>query len=104
MSPKLAVISMGPYCRVGMDWTGSSWVARSYGHPRKSVVEVLEAGVQLRDRANATVQIATAPRRFVPMTLTKKIYATGWDGTVVVKVQQDGSVELVETKGQSACR
>ncbi len=104
MSPKLAVISMGPHCRVGMDWTGGSWVARSYGHPRRSVVEILEAGVRLRDRADPIVQIATAPRRFVPMTLTKKIYATGWDGTVVVKVQKDGWVELVETQGQSACR
>lgn len=103
MSPKLAVISMGPYCRVGVDWTGNSWVARSYGHPHKSAVEILEAGVRLTDRSDPTIQIATAPQRFIPMTLTKKIYATGWDGTVVVKIQKNGRVDLVETKGQSAC-
>ncbi|MCG8588254.1 MAG: MBL fold metallo-hydrolase [Proteobacteria bacterium] len=103
MSPKLAVISMGPPCRQGMDWTGGTWVGRSYGHPRQRAIDQLEAGVTLSGRDDPTVPVATGTYTFAPRTLSKKIYGTGWDGTVVVKVQADGWVDVVETTGQPAC-
>jgi len=103
MSPKLAVISMGPYCRAGIDWTGGDWVGRRYGHPRTNVIEMLERGVKLEGRDDPNVHVATAPFRFESFPLTKKIYGTGWDGTIVLKVKKDGWVDLMETTGQDAC-
>jgi competence protein ComEC len=85
VTPQLAVMSMGPPNRAGM------WTAVAYGHPRKVAVDMLEPAVtgtrptisvQLATKAGPKGQLATG--EFVPESISKAIYATGWDGTVVI--------------------
>jgi competence protein ComEC len=85
ITPQLAVMSMGPPDRTGM------WTAVAYGHPRKVAVDMLEPAVtatrptisvQLATKAGPKGQLSTG--EFVTESISKAIYATGWDGTVVI--------------------
>jgi competence protein ComEC len=89
MTPRLAVISMGPTTR---HW---DWTAWQYGHPNRRAVELLEAKVEGR-RAARDVQVGERRQEFTPMHLGAAIYATGWDGTVVVEATTRGKVKVVQ--------
>lgn len=88
MTPKLALISMGPSDREE-DWSG--W---KYGHPRKEIVDMLEAGVS-GTREAVHVRDATEAKQFEDRTITHAIYATGWDGSIVVELGADGAIRVV---------
>jgi competence protein ComEC len=97
VDPKIAVISMGPPDRDGM------WTAVAYGHPRKVAVDMLTNGKDLQARTPAiNVQLATkagakgaaSTGEFVPESMSKAIYATGWDGTVVISADTHGAVHV----------
>jgi len=90
ITPKMAVISMGPKDRE------TQWTAWAYGHPRKSIIDLLLASVS-GARAEATFSDATAVKTFVPVVIKKAVYATGWDGTVVLQAKTDGTVNVMGT-------
>ena len=83
VSPKVAVISMGDPDRK------TSWTAWAYGHPRKSIVQQLNSHVAER-RPARKVSVATGVHAFQTISINKAIYATGWDGTVVMEATADG--------------
>jgi competence protein ComEC len=87
MTPRLALISMGPSDREE-DWSG--W---KYGHPRKEIVDMLEAGVSGM-RAPVQVHDATDAKQFENRQITHAIYATGWDRSIVVELGSDGSIRV----------
>jgi competence protein ComEC len=98
VTPKIAVISMGPSNRDAL------WTAVAYGHPRNAAVDLLMApatGVTAT-RPPTSVLVATragakgkaAAGEFVPYALTGAIYGTGWDGTVVVTAKSDGTLHV----------
>jgi competence protein ComEC len=106
ISPQLAVISMGPYGRhLG---THPEYSARAFGHPNLNAIEHLIDGEGARDmlrRADPIdVQIGLKgawkerPSQFKPQRIEKAIYATGWDGHVVVHASPEGQYE-VQTLG-----
>src|SRR5580704_16705723 len=76
---------MGPHDRVG---TYTAW---AFGHPRKTVIELLEqarsSGLQ---RKAVSEQVATGVTRFEEHQVTAPIFATGWDGNVRVTMFADG--------------
>jgi competence protein ComEC len=87
LSPKLYVMSMGPPNRDGM------WTAVAYGHPRKVAVDMLMTDTKLLARSPPLdAQLATkagskgaaSKGEFVSESVSKAVYATGWDGTVVI--------------------
>jgi competence protein ComEC len=87
VSPKIFVMSMGPPTRDAM------WTAVAYGHPRKVAVDMLVTDANLLSRSPAVdVQLATkagskgaaSKGEFVTQSVSKAIYGTGWDGTVVI--------------------
>jgi competence protein ComEC len=82
-SPRIAVIQAGEETRE------VPWSAWAYGHPRRSVVEVLERHVQDR-RPPVTVRVADRVRSFTPLTVRRAVYATGWDGNIVLEAKADG--------------
>jgi len=83
VSPRIAVISMGSPDRE------TSWTAWAHGHPRKVIVQKLVPNVTgLRPRTIVTV--ATGQHAFQKMALSKAIYATGWDGPIVLEVDAAG--------------
>lgn len=88
VTPEIAVIAMGKEER-RLDWT--AW---KYGHPRKAAVDLLlqyVSGV----RSSEPVRIASAVETFLDLTLERAIYATGWDGTVVLEADAGGAWRVV---------
>jgi beta-lactamase superfamily II metal-dependent hydrolase len=91
LTPKLAVISMG---RRGDSGSATAW---GHGHPRASVLRAMQEApyVVSGTRAPATFWAADAEETpFGPVTVDRAIYATGWEGTVVLKARSDGSYRL----------
>jgi competence protein ComEC len=87
MTPRLAVISMGPSTR---HW---DWTAWRYGHPSKRVLELLERGLSDK-RAHTEVLVGERGQTFTAFTLDAAVYATGWDGTVVVGADTRGRIRV----------
>jgi hypothetical protein len=101
VSPTMAVISMGPPDRDAM------WTAVAYGHPRKVAGDMIAAALKENGRSPSLyIKVATkagskgaaSQREFVKESMTKAIYATGWDGTVVVSADNDHQLH-VDVKG-----
>lgn len=97
MSPELAVVSMGPYER-DLDWT-----ARRYGHPHRRAMGPLlrsPGGVRLAREPAVDVMLGVrgaweeTPSEFEPRHIEAGIYATGWDGTVVIDAYANGWLDV----------
>lgn len=88
MTPELAVMEVGPYDRK------ASWTAWAYGHPRRPLIDMLKMGV-IGDRVKVSQQIGTAVKTFQPEDIDKAIYATGWDGALVLAATASGTFTLV---------
>jgi len=105
MSPQVAVVSMSPYER------REAWTARRFGHPHQKAVGHLlhqEYGVSGK-RAAMDVMIGVKgawkeEKRevFRKQRLDKAVYATGWDGHVVVKMNANGWIEVETAKKKPA--
>ncbi|MFT3699959.1 MAG: MBL fold metallo-hydrolase [Kofleriaceae bacterium] len=84
IQPKLALIGMG---RVERQDTWSAW---AYGHPRIESIELLEKALTGPKRDPIEVSVGHGARDFAARTITAPIYATGWDGDVLVTLHADG--------------
>ena len=97
MTPEIALISMGK------STDRQSWTAWQYGHPRRTLVELLDRWID-RPRASAQwVAAANGTRDFFQYRMRDAVYATGWDGTVVISADRDGrfSVRALGVAGPS---
>jgi len=83
MSPEVAVFATGP-----ASWQ-LTWSAWKYGHPRQEIVAMLEA-VIARKRRPLEVPVGVKGEQFVRRRIDRALYATGWDGTVIVESRADG--------------
>lgn len=96
ISPKIAVIEAGPACqRDGF----SAW---HHGHPNTRTIDELAAAVS-DTRPPKSVTVFSRPGTPVKRAVTKAIYSTGWDGTIVLQARPDGAWSVVETTGPNAC-
>ena len=87
VTPQVAMISMGP-------WTAQAqWTAWAYGHPRRAAVSLLEANVS-GTRSPRSVMVADSTKTFSSFTVTKAIYATGWDGDVTINADSIGRISV----------
>ena len=87
MTPEIAVISMS-------DWEDHAmWTGYRYGHPRKKAVEVLKKSID-STRLAKPVHIASAIKEFYVEEMKDAIYATGWNGTVVIIANKDGNLKV----------
>ena len=91
VTPKIAAIAMGPHDR------RDDFTAWQHGHPRQVIVDLVEQHVS-QTRDSVTVQVATGQREFEPKTLTKAIYATGWDGSVVLEADTAGTWKSIKPR------
>jgi competence protein ComEC len=87
LTPHVALISVGPPARE------APWTAWEFGHPRKPAIERLLAAVD-HPRPPSDVSIGTAVHTFETLRLDKAIYATGWDGDVVVTASSAGEYRV----------
>jgi competence protein ComEC len=95
--PEIAVISMGPHYR------DRAWTARRFGHPHRIAIDQLIADDHgVRGQRTAPIEAfiglrgawKKTPSEFEKRTITKAIYATGWDGSVRVTAYSDGRTEV----------
>jgi len=65
-----------------------------YGHPRQSTLDLLQGSISRKRTQAKSVMAADSSKHFHSTTVSKAIYATGWDGTVrvVVKGKDDITV------------
>ncbi|MEW5852201.1 MAG: MBL fold metallo-hydrolase [Myxococcota bacterium] len=89
-TPRVAVISCGPPDR------RHAFTAHAHGHPRRRVVELLQDAI-LTSRNPVDAQVASGPRRFSSVQVDRAVYATAWDGTVVVRLNADGPVAVMSS-------
>jgi competence ComEA-like helix-hairpin-helix protein len=84
MKPHIAVISMGDSSRQAM------WTAWAYGHPRRVTINLLQQFVQ--DTAPArNLLVADGAKKFRRAKFTRAIYGTGWEGSIVLEADTNGS-------------
>lgn len=87
ITPRVAVISMGH------ENVHAQWTAWAYGHPRRSAVDMIVAGVS-GTRAATTVRVADKVKSFSDYSLSKAVYATGWDGDVTIHADAHGHISV----------
>jgi len=83
ISPEIALLGTGRADREKM------WTAWAYGHPNKTVIDLVASHVERR-RPKAEVVVGTKAKTFERYDLSRAIYATGWDGNVVVGATWSG--------------
>jgi competence protein ComEC len=88
VSPDLALIGTGSPVRE------TQWTAWQYGHPRREAIDLLLEQLS-RTRRSANVPVASAQWTFAEMKIDKAIYATGWDGSVVVTATTEGALSVL---------
>lgn len=104
VSPEVAVISCGPYERYLQ--TEEEYTARAFGHPHEAAIAHLvhpQKGVSGR-RAPLEAWLGRRGRwkerksEFTQKRIDRAIYATGWDGDVVVSGNANGWIEVATSK------
>lgn len=85
MTPEWAILQMGPADRHG------AWTGYQYGHPRRLVIDLLQTSVT-GTREPVEMQAGNAVKSFSGVRIEKAIYATGWDGTIVLDARADGGI------------
>lgn len=89
ISPHMALIGVGdPSRRI-------PWTAWAYGHPNKGILDMLQQTISA-SRAPIQVKVGTGARTFVNYSITKAIYATAWDKSIVLEADKNGNWQKVE--------
>ncbi len=88
ITPKMALIGVGDPARQ------ISWTAWAYGHPNKGILDKLEA-VLTESRSPIQVLAGNGAKNFATYTVSKAIYATAWDGNIILQADANGSWQKV---------
>ena len=89
VEPRIAVISMGR-----CDRRAGLFNAFQFGHPRRDVVRMLQAAIRQRRNPSKRVLVADGVRDFRRIRMRDAIYATGWDGTIVIRATSAGDYQV----------
>lgn len=89
VTPEIAVISVGKWNHG--KYSGSTMSTYRYGHPRRTVVNLIE-GEMPQNKRNKSIRakLASKPQKFRRKRIRKKIYATAWDGNIRIKAMAGG--------------
>lgn len=88
ISPEIAVVSMGKWDFGRKPF--KRFTTFAYGHPRRGVIDMLSLAIQGRRSEAATFRVAEAAKVFDDYRVRKRIYGTGWEGTIRVRAYTDG--------------
>jgi competence protein ComEC len=94
LSPKLAVICMGPYER-----DKGSFIARKFGHPHRDAIHALEAEVTChRTPVQREIGVKGSYQGSPPVweqdPIQAGIFGTGWEGNIVLTANADGTFSI----------
>jgi len=96
-TPQIAVIGVG-------HWTygrsGGQFTTYAYGHPRRVLIDLLAEMMPGNRSQPKQVMIFDAVRSSRSFTMRDRIYATGWDGNVVVRADLGGSMRVTVTEAR----
>ncbi len=104
VSPEVAIISAGPYTRHLR--TQEEYTARAFAHPHQIALDHLTARGAVSGRRPRPIQVwvgqrgafKARPSVFEKRWVSAALYATGWDGTVVVAGNASGWIEVTTTR------
>lgn len=93
VTPTHAIISCG-------EWDfgkglSDMYTTFAYGHPRISTINMLEDEIPGRRTEEMRVKAAEGVRDFRFINVDKRIYATPWDGTIVIRASIDGNYRVI---------
>ncbi len=88
ITPKVALIGVGNAGRK------LPWTAWAHGHPNKTILDRLQA-VLTESRSPIEAPAGNGAKTFAPYTISKAIYATGWDGHIVMEADAAGNWQKV---------
>lgn len=92
MTPYGAVIS------AGQPTVQRPFTAWAHGHPRRSLVALLDGAINWRRPEPRAVLVADAAKVFSSYNMTDTIYATSWDGTVFIQSAGDDRLFVQRTR------
>ncbi len=87
VTPNYAVISCGQW---DDSTSGGKFNTYNYGHPTDSALNMLAAHVPYKRSHPITVKAGLKAKTFIDVTVSKRIYATPWDGDIVIRATSDG--------------
>lgn len=90
ITPQIALIGTGDINRE------INWTAWAYGHPNKGILDMLQQKLTAT-RTPIKVQAGTGAKKFVTYTVSKAIYATGWDDNIIFEADDAGHWRKVDT-------
>lgn len=103
VTPKFAVISCGHWNDGRLpDGKAVRFTTYAYGHPNQKALEMLSQvipgnrAVPVTDSVGLKGSYRGSLPIFKPMTITKNIYATPWDGDITLSADVQGRYELVK--------
>ena len=92
LTPEVALLATGAPTREGV------FTAWAYGHPRETVIQQLLAALPRDDPFRRTrrnrVPMGIAVKDFETVDVGEAIYATGWDGSVIVSADANGGYRI----------
>jgi competence protein ComEC len=91
VTPKVALIPVGEWT-FGQD--GGTFTTFAFGHPRQTTTSLLAQHMTRKRSQAKSVKVAEKAKKFVTNTVSKAIYATGWDGTVRVVAEPNGGLTV----------
>jgi competence protein ComEC len=93
ISPKVVVITAGKHDPAHI--TGDGFDAFDFGHPRESVIQIMEANMTALRNPAVTVETMDGVKLIHRnRVITKNIYCTCWDGDLVVNVGPNGALDV----------
>lgn len=93
ITPEIAVIGVGQW-QYGKQGEAGGFNTYTYGHPRSDVVDLLASSIPGSRNQPKSVKVFTgqyAPKDYL---VQRRIYATGWDGDVVVRADTNGDMRV----------
>lgn len=89
VTPYIAIISVG-------SWDDGKTPPKqfstySYGHPRRVIIDLLNDAIPGNRNHPVQAMVANGVKNFEPMIIRKKIFATGWDGTIRIRATTTGA-------------
>ncbi len=96
MSPEIAVFSVGQW-DFGKE-TKKLFSTFSYGHPRKAVLDDLKLTIKKRRSNPITIKVGEKAKVFEDYKVSKKIYATAWDGNITIKAKEEGTFRVTKSQ------
>lgn len=90
MSPRIAMISMGTAVARGRA------TASGYGHPRRRAIDVMQKQPEIVSdtRPGRSFAVASQQNVFVNEPISRAIYGTGWEGSLIVEATSQGQYRI----------